>query len=122
MDIQDFVGQSAGAATKESAAAWVGYLKQNWSSYLNGVQINAEQFTKSADGTIIAGDPGEVPLRESYYAGQNIELAPRGKSDIGIGACTAISTIARSTIAHGSRAIMGSAGHQPGACQYGAAP
>jgi hypothetical protein len=76
LDIQDFVGQSGGASSKESAAAWVGYLKQGWSPYLTKVQINAEQFQTSGDGTLQSGDAVGLPMRESYYASKGIELGP----------------------------------------------
>jgi hypothetical protein len=74
LSVQDFVGQSGGASTPQSAAAWVAYLKRNWSSHLAKVQINVEQFTQSASGSIAAGSAAELPRRESYYRSQGIEL------------------------------------------------
>jgi hypothetical protein len=71
LSFQDFVGQSAGASTREDAAAWVNYLKR-WPV---DVRINAEQFVQSSH-SIRAGDPGEIPGRESYYAHQGITLGP----------------------------------------------
>ena len=74
LSIQDFVGQSAGATTPQNAAAWVRYLKQGWSSTLDRVQINVEQFAQSAGGAITTGSATELPAREEYYRGQGIEL------------------------------------------------
>ena len=76
LDVQDFVGQSGGAASKESAAAWVGYLKKYWHASLAKVQINVEQFTQSANGAISAGTTSEASVRERYYASKSIELGP----------------------------------------------
>ncbi len=76
LDVQDFVGQSGGAASKESAAAWVGYLKKYWSATLARVQINVEQFTQSTNGAISAQTTSEIAARESYYASKSIELGP----------------------------------------------
>jgi hypothetical protein len=74
LNIQDYVGQSAGRSTPESAAAWVRYLKQNWASHLDGVRVNVEQFIRSTDGAISSGSASELPARESYYRHQGIEL------------------------------------------------
>lgn len=76
LDIQDFVGQSGGASSMQSAVSWVRYLKQNWGSYLQNVQMNAEQFRQSADGSIRTGDPAEVAQRERYYRNQGVGLGP----------------------------------------------
>ncbi|MGI8625564.1 MAG: hypothetical protein ACR2J5_03185 [Geodermatophilaceae bacterium] len=76
LDIQDFVGQSGGSSSMESAVSWVRYLKQNWGRYLSKVQMNAEQFRQAADGTISVADPAEVTQRENYYYSQSIELGP----------------------------------------------
>jgi hypothetical protein len=76
LDLQDFVGQSNGGSTKEDAAVWVNYLKQNYSTKLAKVQINTEQFKQNSDGSIVVGDAIELPTRESYYAKQGIELGP----------------------------------------------
>lgn len=74
LSVQDFVGQSGGASSPQSAAAWVAYLKRNCSRYLTEVQINVEQFTESASGSIAAGSATGLPLRENYYRSQGIEL------------------------------------------------
>lgn len=76
LDIQDFVGQSGGTSSMESAVAWVRYLKQNWSANLNGVQMNVDQFQQASNGAISVADPTEVTARENYYHSQNIELGP----------------------------------------------
>lgn len=74
LSVQDFVGQSGGASSPQSAADWVAYLERNCSQYLAKVQINVEQFTESANGSIVAGSSAELPLRENYYQSQHIEL------------------------------------------------
>ncbi len=76
LDIQDFVGQSGGASSMQSAVSWVRYLQENWGPYLQKVQMNAEQFRQSADGSIRTGDPAEVAQRERYYRNQHVELGP----------------------------------------------
>lgn len=76
LDIQDFVGQSGGASSMQSAVSWVRYLQQNWGPYLQKVQMNAEQFTQGPDGSIRTGDPSEVAQRENYYRSQGIDLGP----------------------------------------------
>lgn len=76
VDVQDFVGQSGGSSSMQSAVAWVRYLQQNFGAYLVKVQINVEQFTQSAAGSISVADTAEVSQREDYYASQNIELGP----------------------------------------------
>lgn len=76
MDLQDFVGQSGGATTKEDAVVWAKYLKTNWASRLVAVQLNAEQFKQDSSGGITAGDPIEVPAREKYYASQGVSVGP----------------------------------------------
>lgn len=76
LDIQDFVGQSGGASSMQSAVSWVRYLQQNWGGYLTKVQMNVEQFRQAADGSITVADPSEVANRETYYHSQNIELGP----------------------------------------------
>ncbi len=76
LDIQDFVGQSGGSSSMESAVSWVRYLKQNWGPYLTKVQMNAEQFIQAADGTISVADASEVTQRENFYHSQGIELGP----------------------------------------------
>jgi len=76
LDIQDFVGQSGGASSMQSAVSWVRYLQQSWGRYVTKVQMNAEQFTQGPDGSIRAGDPAEVAARENYYRSQGVELGP----------------------------------------------
>ncbi len=76
LDLQDFVGQSNGTTKKEDAAQWIGYLKTNYLTYLPGLEINTEQFIQQASGSIVAGDPIEVPARENYYVQQSIKLGP----------------------------------------------
>lgn len=74
LSVQDFVGQSNGASTPQSAAAWVRYLKQGWSSTLERVQVNVEQFAESAGGAMTTGSTSGLPTREAYYRDQGIEL------------------------------------------------
>lgn len=76
LDVQDMVGQSGGSSSPETAVTWVNYLKRQWSNKLAAVQINAEQFTSSTDGTITAGNAAEVSDRLKYYASQSISLGP----------------------------------------------
>ncbi|MGZ6005054.1 MAG: hypothetical protein ACXWLH_02790 [Candidatus Saccharimonadales bacterium] len=75
VDLQDFVGQSSGATTKEDAVAWAKYLKQNWSSKA-AIQVNAEQFKLAGDGSLIAADSSEILTRENYYKSKSLALGP----------------------------------------------
>lgn len=74
LSVQDFVGQSGGASSPQSAASWVGYLKRTVSTHVAGVQINVEQFTQSASGSLTTANAAEVVNRENYYRSQGIEL------------------------------------------------
>jgi hypothetical protein len=76
LDVQDFVGQSGGASSPRSAAIWLNYLTRNWSGRLAQVQINAELFTVSSDGAIVAGDSVEIANRLKYYVSKSITLGP----------------------------------------------
>lgn len=76
LNVQDFVGQSNGASTKEDAVTWMNYLKTNWKSSNTTFQINAEQFNQDAAGNLSVGDATEVPVRESYYVQQGYKLGP----------------------------------------------
>ncbi|MEO7423062.1 MAG: DUF4434 domain-containing protein [Ornithinibacter sp.] len=75
MDLQDFVGQSGGATTREDAVAWAKYLQQ-WAAKMTSVELNAEQFRQNGDGSIVGGDAIEVPARETYYVQQGIPVGP----------------------------------------------
>jgi hypothetical protein len=74
LSIQDFVGQSGGASSAQSAAAWVGYVKAHCSKYLTRVQLNVEQFTESANGAITTGSATGLPARENYYRSRGIAI------------------------------------------------
>ncbi len=78
VDVQDFVGQSGGASTKEDAATWINYLKANWKSasvsWPLTFETNAEQFIQNANGAISVGNATEIPTRENYYVQQGIKL------------------------------------------------
>jgi len=76
LDIQDFVGQSGGSSSPQSAVSWVRYLKQNWGQYLTKVQMNVEQFRQAPNGVISVASASEVTQRENYYYSQGIELGP----------------------------------------------
>lgn len=75
LNLQDFVGQSNGASTKEDADTWITYVKQI-APTLGKIQLNVEQFKQNADGSIVAGNSTEVPVRENYYVQKGTTLGP----------------------------------------------
>ncbi len=76
LDLQDFVGQSKNASTKEDAVVWINYIKQNITKQPSVLQLNTEQFTINSSGAIVAGTNTEVAARENYYAKNGIKLGP----------------------------------------------
>ncbi|HEX4774875.1 MAG TPA: hypothetical protein VH234_05140 [Candidatus Saccharimonadales bacterium] len=75
LDLQDFVGQSDGVSTEADALTWINYVHQ-LAPQLAGLQMNVEQFKQNPDGSIVVGDPIEVPARENYYVKNGIQLGP----------------------------------------------
>jgi len=76
LNLQDFVGQSSGATTREDAVVWMNYLKTNWKAARTTHQINVEQFVQSSTGAITAANPAEIAARSNYYAQQGLTLGP----------------------------------------------
>lgn len=76
IDMQDFVGQSKGASTKEDAVTWAMYLKQNWPTKLTDVQMNVEQFKIDATGALVPADMNEIMQRTQYYQKQGLANGP----------------------------------------------
>ncbi len=75
LDLQDFVGQSNGASTKENAVAWIKFIQLNGGAKTAGMLLNAEQF-KMVNGAISVGDSVEVPTRMAYYKAQGVPVGP----------------------------------------------
>lgn len=74
LSIQDFVGQSGGSSTPQTAVTWINYLKLNLGTRVTKVDVNVEQFTMPTPTAITKGSATELPTREAYYRSQGVEL------------------------------------------------